>query len=183
MKRMDPEIRDPVVSELAWDGRVEDADIASDVDIAAAVRSALDWDAFIPGTRIQSSVTDGQVSLKGEVKHCAARDDAEKAVLKIPGVRRVLNEIRVKPAAAEPKDIRKSIEVALERRALREARRIELEIHEGRVILSGAVHSWAERQSVVGAAKNTPGVCSVDDRLQIDGSLHATPAPARSCTS
>jgi len=41
-------------------------------------------------------------------------------------------------------------------------------VHEGKVILSGAVHSWAERQSVVGAAKGTPGVRIVDDRLHIE---------------
>jgi len=219
MKRTDAEIRDAVLSELSWDTRLEDADIAvavdegvacltgtvsswgarlaareatyrvkgvvdvdsrldvklgdgwrSDVDVAAAVRSALDWDVFIPGTRIQSSVLDGQVTLQGEVKHCSERDDAERAMRNIPGVRRVVNEIHVKPiTTAAPRDIRSSIEAALERRVLREARRISLEIHEGHVILSGAVHSWAERQSVVGAAISTPGVRSVDDRLRIEG--------------
>ncbi|HYQ41623.1 MAG TPA: BON domain-containing protein [Polyangiaceae bacterium] len=140
----------------------------SDVDIAAAVRNALDWDVFIPGTRIHTSVLDGDVTLRGEVKRCWERDAAEKAVHNIPGVRRVLNEIQVSPVATAPTDIRRSIEAALERRALREARRINLEIHEGHVILTGRVHSWAERQSVVGATKNTPGVRSVDDRLQIE---------------
>jgi osmotically-inducible protein OsmY len=217
MKRTDSEIRDAVLSELAWDARLQGADIAvavddgiayltgtvdswgarlaareatyhvkgvvdvdsrldvrvgdgqrSDEDIAAAVRNALDEDVFIPGTRLHSSVTDGEVTLRGELKHCWERDGAEQAVRNIPGVRRVQNEIHVCPATTAPTDIRKSIEAALERRALREARRIALEIHEGHVILTGLVHSWAERQSVVGAAKNTPGVRSVDDRLRIE---------------
>ena len=217
MERTDFEIRDAVLSELAWDSRIQDADIAvavdqgvacltgtvnswgerlaareatyhvqgvldvdnrldvkasdgsrPDVDIVAAVRNALDWDVFIPGERIHSSVLDGQVTLRGEVKRCSERDDAEDRVRNIPGVRRVLNEIQVRPPVTEAKDIRKSIEAALERRAAREARRIELEIHEGHVILSGVVHSWAERRSVVGAAKKTPGVRSIDDRLRIE---------------
>jgi osmotically-inducible protein OsmY len=217
MDRTDFEIRNAVLSELAWDTRIQDADIAvavdegvacltgtvnswgerlaareaayhvqgvldvdnrldvkagdgsrPDVDIVAAVRSALDWDVFIPGAGIHSSVIDGQVTLRGEVKRCSERDDAEDRVRNIPGVRRVLNEIQVKPPATEAKDIRTSIEAALERRAAREARRINLEIHEGHVILSGVVHSWAERRSVVGAAKKTPGVRSVDDRLRIE---------------
>jgi len=141
----------------------------SDTDIAAAARNALDADVFIPGARLHTSVTDGEVTLRGEVKHCWERDDAERAVRNIPGVRGVLNEIRVNPLARASMDIRKSIEAALERRALREARRIHLEIHEGHVVLTGKVHSWAERQSVVGAAKNTPGVRSVEDRLQVEG--------------
>ena len=45
---------------------------------------------------------------------------------------------------------------------------INLDVHDGKVILSGVVHSWAERQSVVGAAKGTPGVRSVDDRLSVE---------------
>jgi osmotically-inducible protein OsmY len=217
MERTDSEIRDAVLSELAWDSRIRDADIAvavdegvacltgtvnswgerlaareaayhvqgvldvdnrldvkasdgsrGDVEIAAAVRNALDWDVFVPGARIQSSVVDGQVTLRGEVKHCSERDDAENRVHNIPGVSCVLNEIEVRPPAIEAKNIRASIEAALERRAAREARRINLEIHEGHVILSGIVHSWAERRSVVGAAKRTPGVRSIDDRLRIE---------------
>jgi osmotically-inducible protein OsmY len=140
----------------------------SDIDIAAAVRNALDWDVFIPDTRIQATVSDGQVTLQGEADHYSQRHDAEETVAHIGGVRRVVNEIVVKPPHPAPTDIRKSIEAALERRATREARRINLEVHDGRVILSGTVHSWAERKSVVGAARSAPGVRSVDDRLTIE---------------
>jgi osmotically-inducible protein OsmY len=132
------------------------------------VRNALDWDVFIAGTRIQPNVRDGVVTLKGEVDHCSQREDAEKAVHNIAGVRRVVNEILVKPPQPAPSDIRKSIEAALERRASREAHRIKLEVSDGQVILTGTVHSWAERQSVVGAARSTPGVRSVDDCLRIE---------------
>jgi len=142
--------------------------IRSDVDLLRAVRSSLDWDVFIPKTRIHTSVVDGLLTLEGEVDHFSQRDDAEKAVRNIQGIRRLFNKIRVKPAAAAPHEVQKSIEAALERRAAREARRINLDVHEGKVILSGAVHSWAERQSVVGAAKGTPGVRIVDDRLHIE---------------
>jgi osmotically-inducible protein OsmY len=57
---------------------------------------------------------------------------------------------------------------ALERRHERSARRINLDVHDGKVIVSGVVHSFAERQSVIGAAKGTWGVRSVDDRLSIE---------------
>jgi len=140
----------------------------TDAEISQAVRNALDWDVFVPKTRIRSSVADGQVTLEGEVDHLSQREDAEKAVRNIWGVRRVLDKIQVKPAPAAPHEVQKSIEAALERRAAREARRINLDVHEGKVILSGVVHSWAERQSVVGAARGTPGVRSVDDRLHIE---------------
>jgi osmotically-inducible protein OsmY len=67
-----------------------------------------------------------------------------------------------------PYDVRKSIEDALERQAEHEAKRIGLEVRDGRVSLSGSVHSWAEKRAVIGAAKGTPGVRSVDDHLRVE---------------
>jgi len=58
-------------------------------------------------------------------------------------------------------------EAALERRVDRRARLINIDVHDGKVILSGIVHSLAERRSVVAAAEGTSGVRSVDDRLSI----------------
>jgi acetoin utilization protein AcuB len=52
---------------------------------------------------------------------------------------------------------------ALQRRATRDADRIELEIDEGRVTLTGAVQSWNERQTVIGAVRGTRGVEVVVD--------------------
>jgi osmotically-inducible protein OsmY len=140
----------------------------TDVDLARSVQSALDWDVFIPKTRIRASANGGQVILEGQVDSCSQRDDAERVVRNIRGVRRLLNQILVKPAAGEAHQVQKSIEAALERRAVRKARQINLDVHDGKVILSGVVHSWAERQSVLGAAKGTRGVRNVDDRLSVE---------------
>jgi osmotically-inducible protein OsmY len=66
------------------------------------------------------------------------------------------------PAAA---NVRRAIEDVLERRAEREARRVHVDVHDGTVTLTGPVHSWAERKSIVAAARFTPGVRAVEDRL------------------
>ena len=142
--------------------------VRTDADLAQAVRMALDWDVRIPKSNIRSSARNGQVILEGEVECCSQRDDAERVVRNIRGVRCVLNQILVKATADEAYQVQKAIEAALERRAERESRRINLDVHDGKVILSGVVNSWAERQSVVGAAKGTRGVRSVDDRLSIE---------------
>lgn len=150
------------------DVRLNEDEACSDVELLQAVRSALDWDVLIPKTRIRSTVNEGRVVLEGHVDFCSQRDDAARAVRNIRGVRGVLNRIEVRPSAHSPHSVQKAIEAALERRAERGARRINLDVHDGKVILSGVVHSWAERQSVVGAAKGTPGVRSVDDRLSVE---------------
>jgi osmotically-inducible protein OsmY len=64
--------------------------------------------------------------------------------------------------------VRRAIEDALERRAHRQAGRLRIAVHGGRVTLAGRVRSWEERRAVVGAARCTPGVDDVDDQLEID---------------
>lgn len=140
----------------------------SDAELAQAVRCALDWNVFIPKGKISSTVTDGQLTLEGLVDVCAQRDDAERAVRNIRGLRRVLNRISVTPVAGEDLQVQQSLEAAIERRAAREARRINLDVHDGKAILSGVVRSWALRESVVGAARGTRGIRSVDDRLLVE---------------
>jgi osmotically-inducible protein OsmY len=148
--------------------QLDEGGACSDAELLQAVRGALDWDVFIPKARIRSSVSHCRVVLEGQVDFCSQRDDAARTVRNIRGVRSVLNRIEVRPVADNPHSVQKAIEAALERRADREARGINLDVHDGKVILTGVVHSWAERQSVVGAAKGTPGVRSVDDRLSVE---------------
>ena len=82
-------------------------------------------------------------------------------------VRGVKNEIRIKPTTIA-QDFQKSIQHALERHADREARQIDVLVSAGRVTVSGPVHSWTEKQAVLGAAKGTAGVREVEDRLRIE---------------
>jgi len=141
----------------------------TDTDIAHAVRRALEWDVFVPNEHIKSTVTKGGVVLEGTVDRAVQRDDAERAVRNLAGVKGVQNKIDVRhPATPVTEDVRKAIEQALERRAEREARRIHVDVTDGTVTLTGAVHSWAERKSVLAAARFTPGVRAVEDHLRTE---------------
>jgi osmotically-inducible protein OsmY len=83
-------------------------------------------------------------------------------------VRGVVNKIAVTPAKPVTEDVRKAIEQVLERRAEREAKRIRVDIRDGTVTLTGPVHSWAERKSMLAAARFTPGVRAVEDHLRVE---------------
>jgi len=137
-------------------------------DIALAVRHVLQWDALVPDERIQSTVSDGWVTLEGEVNLWREREDAERAVLRLAGVIGVINKIRIAPARVNADELREEIEDALERRADRQAERLRIEVYDGAVDLFGRVHSWQEKRAVVGSISHAPGVTEIRNHLTID---------------
>ena len=139
----------------------------TDSDIARAVRHALDWNTMVPADKIHTTVSNGWVTLEGDVEFYRERLDAERAVGHLSGVRGVINKIKI-CANVEPQRVKFLIEDVLERRADREAERIKVAVDDGEVTLSGAVNSWEEKKSILGAVSHTPGVTAVHDRLFID---------------
>ena len=140
----------------------------TDSDIALAVRHVLQWDALVPDEQIQSTVSDGWVTLEGEVNLWRERQDAETSVLRLEGVVGVTNKITIAPKTVDVEGLREEIECALERRADREADRLRIEVHDGAVELFGRVHSWQEKRAVLGSISHAPGVLVVRDHLRVD---------------
>ncbi|HYL99736.1 MAG TPA: BON domain-containing protein [Blastocatellia bacterium] len=147
--------------------RISDEAVRSDSEIAHAVRNGLEWDALLPDDRIVSSVSDGVVTLEGEVDRLSERADAEFVVRRLSGVQRVVNKIVIRAPEANPEELRMRIEEALERRALREAERIKVRVSDGIVTVSGRVNSWNEKRAVIGSIAHAPGVARVKDDLSI----------------
>jgi osmotically-inducible protein OsmY len=141
----------------------------SDTDLARTVRQVLEWHAHIPHEHIETTVSNGWVTLDGFVDYWSQCAAAERAVLRIAGVHGVVNRIAVKTRRLDPEDVRQTIEDALERRAEREARDLHVEVDdEGVVALSGFVRSWREKRAVVGAAGHAPGVRAIEDHIRVD---------------
>lgn len=157
------------VLDVANDVRVKfpGSELRTDTDIARAVRHALEWDVLVPDKEIRSSVTDGWTTLEGEVEYWSQREDAENAVRNLASVKGVTNKIVVEPTTV-PEDVHKAIEEALARQAAAEARGIHLDVRDGEVKVSGVVHSWTERQTVIAAACSTRGVRRVEDKLAVE---------------
>jgi osmotically-inducible protein OsmY len=141
----------------------------SDTEIAEAVRHALEWDVFVPQRQIRSTVCDnGHVVLSGTVSTLRQRDEAERVVRNLEGVRLVTNQIAIEAPKVAASALRTSIKHALERHVDREADRIGVEVQGDTVVLSGSIASWGERLAVIGAAKGTPGVRRIEDQLHIE---------------
>ena len=138
----------------------------SDTDIAQAVVSALRWSSMVPDEKIAVVVTNGWVTLSGQVDWEYQRSASARTVRDLTGVRGVTNAIAVVPHASAP-DVRQKIEAALKRSAKVDARRINVTAADGKVVLSGNVHSWFERDEARRAAWAAPGVKSIDDRIAV----------------
>jgi osmotically-inducible protein OsmY len=140
-----------------------------DPDLAAAVTRALEWDAQVPVEKIDVTVSKGWVTLQGEVEWEYQRRAAERAVRNISGVRGVINLIMVRPRVTpSPDALKRRIEDALVRSAETDAERITVDVQGSRVVLKGAVRSWAERREAERVAWSAPGVTAVDNRIRIE---------------
>jgi osmotically-inducible protein OsmY len=140
----------------------------TDTEIAQAVRDALEWSAYVPHEKIQTTVSDGWVTLEGKVTFWGEREEAERIVRRLQSVRGVTNQLAVSwTPGVDAGALRQEIEEALERQAEREARNIRVEVHDGIVKLTGTVRSWREKRAAIGSVSHAPGVRAVEDHLRI----------------
>jgi osmotically-inducible protein OsmY len=138
----------------------------TDADIAAAATRALEWDAMIPLEKLDVTVSKGWVTLSGEVEWYYQKQDAERVVRRLTGVRGVSNLITLKPRITAM-ELKQKIEDALVRSAETDAERITVEVQGSKVILKGKVRAWAEREEAERVAWSAPGVTSVENRITV----------------
>lgn len=145
---------------------LRDGQQRTDTEVAQVVVSALRWNAMVPDDKVAISVSDGWVTLKGQVNWEYQRAAAADTVRDLTGVRGVTNVISVEPHVSAA-DVKGKIEAALKRSAEIDARRINVAVAGGKVTLTGNVHSWFEREGARQAAWAAPGVNAVDDRIAV----------------
>jgi len=159
--------RVPGVKAVANDIEVKLVTERTDADIAEAAIHALDWDAGVPSDQIKVTVSKGWVTLRGEVEWQFQRQDAERVVRRLSGVKGVTNLIMVKPRATA-QDLKRKIEDALVRNAQIDAERITVEVQGTKAILRGSVRSWAEKDEAERVAWLAPGITEVENLIRVE---------------
>ena len=146
--------------------------VLTDTELAQAVRRAIEWSALVPAARVQTTVSNGWVTLTGEVECLRERVDAERTIQDLSGVKGVTNAITVKATPVQPRDLKRRIEETLARRADREAKGLGVEVRgNGDVTVSGIVPTWNEVRAILSAIRFGPGVRYVENRITVDPTL------------
>lgn len=144
----------------------------SDADIAHAAVNALRWHIEVPDERIQVKVTNGWITLEGEVDLYFQKEAAERAVRFLTGVKGVANLITLR-ATPTPADIKQRIRSGIKRHAELDAEQITVETSGSRVTLRGTVRSVVERRDAERAVWNAPGVQRVDNDIRVSAPVMA----------
>lgn len=138
----------------------------SDTQLAQDAIQALERDVMVPHDRVTVRVSEGWLTLEGELEWEYQRNAAERAVHNLRGLRGCINDIALKPKVTASQ-VKERIEQALRRRVELDTRQLTVLVEGNKVTLKGAVHTWREHDDAVSAAWDTTGVSAVRDELTI----------------
>jgi osmotically-inducible protein OsmY len=164
--RGDGAIRDELVQALVGEPAFRDAAIyVHNKGGIGRIREAQSW----PKDLIEIAVGEGVVTLTGHVQSLSHKRLAGALAWWVPGVRDVLNELRVEPPEEDNDDeIADALRIVLEKDPLvPHADDIAIRVHRRVVTLSGAVPSEAARRRIEQDAWGLFGVEVVVNQIQI----------------
>jgi hyperosmotically inducible protein len=167
--------------------RVRDAKLITKVNTALSLHKRL------KECRIQTSVEESVVTLRGRVPDEDLKKRAEGIVAAVPGVRQVVNHLQIgeSPPASAQSDER-TLGETLDDRTLEVRVRLALSLNRDldgtditvavfrkKVTLSGEVATIAQKQAAVRLVRETAGVAEAIDHLRVQGAEFMSAAEAQ----
>ena len=144
------------------------ADYVDDTMLTTAANNALGLTVTVPGS-VEASASEGDVWLTGMVGNRFQRDEAERAVAGLTGVRGIADDIEIF-SDQEAADVADLVQGALDRYGLLPGDTdVRVGASDGTVTLTGHIETWAEHDAVIDAAWRGIGVTNVRDDLVVTG--------------
>jgi osmotically-inducible protein OsmY len=143
-------------------------DYRDDPMLTTAANNALALTVTVPGS-VEASASDGNVWLTGTVGNRFQRDEAERSVAVLTGVRGIADDIEIF-TDIQNEDVTELVQDALFRYGLLPGDSdIRVDAGNGTITLSGSVLNWTEHDAVIDAAWRGVGVKNVRDDLVVTG--------------
>jgi osmotically-inducible protein OsmY len=150
----------------------------ADADIRRDMESELKWDPSVDDKRIGVAVSNGVVTLTGDVPHYFARWAAEQTAKRVKGVRAIANDIDINiPASGTRSDteIAEAVANALRWNVSLSGTEIKPPVvKDGWVSLSGQVDWGFQRIAAESAVRNLMGVKGVANDISVKPSVKAS---------
>ena len=146
-----------------------DQNVIRDKDITVAIESRFLVDQTVPSNGIDVHTDNGVVMLSGEVPTLLARERAGKIVASIRGVQALINTIAVNPTSRiGDEEVRFKVIAALAADPASDSYEITVQVTQGRVMLTGTVESWQEKQLTEEVVRSVKGVQSLRSRITVN---------------
>src|ERR1700689_4516405 len=148
----------------------------TDTQLQSDVIAELSWEPSINAEDIGVEVKDGIVTLAGHVGTYAEKIGAERATMRVSGVRALAVEMDVKLAGSSKRndvDIARSVDNVLQWTTYLPKDAVKIKVEGGIVTLSGEVTWEFQRNAAVHAVRYLMGVKGVNDQLLIKPQLSA----------
>lgn len=142
----------------------------TDAHLKADVTEELAWDPAVNATGIGVAVADGVVTLTGHLDSYAEKHAVERAVHRVAGVRGIALELDVKLSPAHKRsdsEIAQAAATALQLNSLVPNEKIQVQVENGRVILTGEVDWGYQLASAEQCVRPLAGVRGLSNRITI----------------
>jgi osmotically-inducible protein OsmY len=142
----------------------------TDTELQRDVMNELKWEPTIKAAEIGVGVKDGVVTLSGYVDSYVKKWAAERAAARVSGVRAVAEKIQVRLAGSlkrSDEDIARAVADVLEWNVLVPHDRVEVQVQDGLVTLSGEVEWGYQKYAAEEAVRYLMGVVLFNNQITV----------------
>ncbi len=143
----------------------------SDIDLKREVQARLEFDPRLDVAGVGFSVQDGVVTLQGSLSSREARSATERAVKLVPGVKGLVDRIKVGSPEPEPPtdaEVAAVAKEAIQWLTTIPSEGVGVSVREGWVTLRGTVESQHQRETLEDVMRHLPQVKGVNDLLKLE---------------
>jgi osmotically-inducible protein OsmY len=154
----------------------------TDRDLQQHVQNALEWDPRVDVADVGVSVENGVVTLRGDVKSFAEKENAARVALAVYGVKAVANDVNVRLSDQQTRtdtEIAQAVVSALRWNTTVPDDEIAATVDNGWVRLAGRVHWEYQRLAAFNVVRDLAGVRGVTNSITIEPHVSAVDVKAK----